>query len=77
MLQETVLDWTFSGRTPAVTVPSDTQRTFLLREVSNLKHDLNRFWEVEPMVQSMTTGQLACEEYFLIHTTQVRRMICE
>lgn len=69
MLQETVLGWTFSGRTPAVTVPSDTQRTFLLREVSNLEHDLNRFWEVEPMVQSMTAERQACEEQFLLDAT--------
>jgi hypothetical protein len=46
VLKERVLGWTFSGRTPAVSVPSDTQCTFLLREVSNLEHDLNRFWEV-------------------------------
>jgi len=69
VLQETVLGWTFSGRTPAVTVPSDTQRTFLLREVSNLEHDLNRFWEVEPMVQSMTAERQACEEQFLLDAT--------
>jgi hypothetical protein len=32
VLQGTVLGWTLSGRTPAVTTTSATQRTFLVRE---------------------------------------------
>lgn len=69
MLQETFLGWTLSGQTPAVTAPTDTQRIFLLQEDSNLKHDLNCFWEVEPMVQSTMTTEQTCGEHFL-NTTQ-------
>jgi len=49
VLQETVLGWTLSGRTPATTTQHDPQHTFLLREDSRLEHNLNRFWEVEPV----------------------------
>jgi hypothetical protein len=57
MLQETVLGWTLSGQSSVVTTPTDTQRIFLLQEDRNLKHDLNCFWEVEPMVQSTMTTE--------------------
>jgi hypothetical protein len=70
ILQETALGWTLSGQTPAVT-QNDPQHTFLLREDNSLKHNLNRFWEVEPEeLSTMTAKQQACEEHFLIHTTQ-------
>jgi hypothetical protein len=70
VLQETVLGWPISGRTPAV-AQSEPQHTFLLREDNSLEHNLNRFWEVEPVEQStMTAEQQACEEHFLTHTTQ-------
>jgi len=63
VVQETVLAWTLSGRIPAVTAQSNTQRTFLLREGSNLEHDLNRFLE-ETMMQPITTTEQAREEHF-------------
>jgi len=70
VLQETVLGWTLSGRTPATTTQNDPRHTFLLREENSLEHNLNRFWEVELMEQStMTTKQQACEN-FLTNTTQ-------
>jgi len=37
----------------------------LLREGRNLEHDLNRFWEVETMMQPITTKEQAREEHFL------------
>jgi len=61
VLQETFLGWTLSGRTLDVTAQSDTQRTFLLREGSNLEYDLNSFWEVETMKQPITTTEQARE----------------
>jgi hypothetical protein len=71
VLQETVLGWTLSGRTPAVTTTSDTQSTFLVREENNLEINLNRFWEVESVEPStMTPEQQVCGEHFLAHTTQ-------
>jgi len=70
VLQETLLGWTLSGRTPATTTQHDPQHTFLLREDKSLEHNLNRFWEVEPVEQSiMTKEQQACE-HFITHTTQ-------
>ena len=70
VLQETALGWTLSGRTPAVT-QHDPQHTFLLQEDNSLEHNLNRFWEVEPVeLSTMTAEQQACEEHFLTHTTQ-------
>jgi len=57
VLQETVLGWTLSVRIPATTTQHDPQHTFLLREDNSLEHNLNRFWEVEPVEQStMTKG---------------------
>ena len=71
VLQETVLVWTLAGRTLATTTPDNAQHTFLIREDSKLEHNLNCFWEVEPVEQStMTAEQKACEEHFLTHTTQ-------
>jgi len=48
VLQETILGWTLSGRTPATTTQHDPQPTFLLREDNSLEHNLNRSREVEP-----------------------------
>jgi hypothetical protein len=71
VLQETVLGWTLSGRTPTTSAQKEPQHTFLLREDNSLEHNLNRFWEVEPLEQStMTTEQQACERDFITHTTQ-------
>ena len=42
VLQETVLGWTLSGRTPATTTRHDPQPTFMLREDNSLEHNLNR-----------------------------------
>jgi len=73
VLQVTVLGWTLSGRTPATTTHLDTQHTFLLREANSLKHNLNRFWKVEPVEQTtMTTEQQVCEKHFITHTTLQR-----
>jgi hypothetical protein len=57
VVQETVLAWTLSGQIPAVTAQSNTQRIFLLREGSNLEHDLKSFWEEETMMQPITTTE--------------------
>jgi len=71
VLQETVLGWTLSGRTPATTTQQNPQHTFVLQEDNSLEHNLNRFWEVEPVEQStMTTEQQVCEQYFITHKTQ-------
>jgi len=43
VLQETVLGWTLSGRTPATTTRHDPQHTLLLREDNSLEHSLNGF----------------------------------
>ena len=43
VLQETVLGWKLSGRTPATTTQHDPQPAILLREDSSLEHNLNRF----------------------------------
>jgi len=78
VLQETVLSWTISGRTPD-TNPNEPQSTYLSREDS-LKSNLSRFWEVETVEQStMTAEQQACEELpnkmgpNLIETSSLRR----
>ena len=42
VLQETVLGWTLSDRTPATTTQHDPQPTFMLREDYSLEHNLNR-----------------------------------
>ena len=71
VLQETVLGWTPSGRTPSTTTQHDPQHTFLLREHNSLEHNINRFWEVEHVEQStMTKEQQACEQHFISHATQ-------
>ena len=71
VLEKTVLGWTLSGRTPAITTQHDPQPTFLLREDNSLEHNLNRSWEVEPVEPStMTTEQQVCEQHFITHTTQ-------
>jgi len=43
VLQETVLGWTLSGRTPATSIQNDLQHTFLLRQDNSLEHNLNCF----------------------------------
>ena len=77
VLQETVLGWTLSGRTPTPFTQKEPQHTFLLREDNSLEHKLNRFWEVEPVEQStMTTEQQACEQHFITHNPTTRWKIC-
>ena len=49
VLQETVLGWFISGRTPVLNNQHTHQHSFLLRENASLEQNLNRFWEVEPM----------------------------
>jgi len=71
VLQETVLGWTLSGRTPATNIQHEPQHTFLHREANSLEHNLNRFWEVETVEQStMRTEQQVCAQHFITHTTQ-------
>jgi len=71
VLQETVLGWTLSGRTPASTTQHDPQPTFLLPEDNSLKHNLNRSMEVEPVEPStMTAEQQVCKQHVITHTTQ-------
>ena len=66
--QETVFGWTLSVRTPAITTRQDLHHTFLFREDNSLGQSLNRFWEVEPGVQSTTTKeQQACEQHFITY----------
>jgi hypothetical protein len=73
VLQETVLGWIVSGRTPAVNNSSAKQHTFLLRENGRLEHSLNRFREVESVEPStMPPEQQACEQHFITHTLQRR-----
>ena len=71
VLQETVIGWTLSGRTPVTpTTRNDPQHTFLLLNDNSLENNFNNLWEVEPMKQSiMTAEQHACEQHFIIHTT--------
>ena len=58
-----------SGQTPAVT-SRDTHISAMRRQ--QFEYNLNRFWEVEPVEQSSMTAEQACEEHFLIYTTQPR-----
>ena len=72
VLQETVIGWTLSGRTPvtATTTRNDSQRTFLLQEDKSLEHNLTHIREVESVEQSsMSTKQQACKQYFNTNTT--------
>ena len=70
-LQETVLGWTRSGRTPATTTQHDPHHTFLHLEDNSLEQSLNCFWEVKPVEESnITKEQQACEQHFITHTTQ-------
>ena len=80
VLQETVLGWTFSGRTPvnATTNKNEPQRTFLLQDDNSPEHNLTRFWEVESVEQSsISTRQQACKQHLNTHTThqQDRRFV--
>jgi len=71
VLQETVLGWIISGRTPVLNNPPTNQRVFLFRENASLEQNLNRFWEAEPMEQAILTPEhQACEQHFITHTTQ-------
>ena len=71
VLQETVLGWTLSCRTPAITTRHDSQPTFMLREDNRLEHSLKRSREVEPVEPStMTTEQQVCKQQVITHTTQ-------
>jgi hypothetical protein len=73
VLQETVLGWIISGRTPAVNKSGAKQYRFLLRENGRIEDNPNRFWEVEPMEQStLTPEQQACEQHFITNTFQQR-----
>jgi len=61
VLQDKVLGWTVSGKTPVITSQWLTTQ-LLLGEGTSLQHNPNRFWEVEEVEQSsMTAEQKACE----------------
>ena len=71
VLQETVLGWILSRRTPvtATTTRNDLQRTFLHKEDNSLEHNSTRFREVESMEQSsMSTRQQAYKQHFNTHS---------
>jgi len=69
LLQETVLGWTLTVRTPTTTNQHDPQPTFLLREDNKLEQILNRSWEVETLEPSiLTSEQPVCEQHFITHT---------
>jgi hypothetical protein len=71
VLQDTVLRWIVSGRTPAVSNSDAKQHTFLLHENDRLEHSLNRFWEVESVEPSiMPPEQQAGEQHFITHALQ-------
>jgi hypothetical protein len=71
VLQETVLGWIISGRTPAVNNPRANQNSFLLQDNASIEQNLNRFWEIEPMEQTILTPEhQACEQHFTTTTTQ-------
>jgi hypothetical protein len=63
-----VLGWIISGKTPITTV-SNSNQTFLIQK-QNLETNLNRFWEVEAVEQTMTPEQQDCEHHFVTNTTQ-------
>jgi hypothetical protein len=71
VLQETVLGWIVSGKTPAVNNSISPQQSFMVRDNTQLEANLNRFWEIEPEQPStLTLEQQQCEQHFLEHTTQ-------
>jgi len=71
VLQETVLGWTLSVRTPATTSWHDSQHTFLLREDNSQEHNLNSTREVKPVEPStITTEQQECKQRVITRKTQ-------
>ena len=71
LLQETVLGWTLSRRTPATTTQHDPQPIFLLRWDNSMENNLNRPREVEPVEpSSKSTEQQVCKQHVITHTTQ-------
>jgi hypothetical protein len=71
VLQETVLGWIVSGKTPAINSSSSTHRSFFRRETTPLEANLNRFWEIQPEpCLTFTPEQQACEQHFLNHVHQ-------
>ena len=71
VLQETVLGWTLSGRTPVTTTTrNDLQRTFLLQRDNRLKQIPTCLREMETMEQtSMSNRYQTCKQHFNTHTT--------
>jgi len=71
VLQERVLGWTLSGRTPVTTKQHKPQTAFLLREDNSVEHNVNHSREVEPVEPStMTTEQQVCKQQLITKTTQ-------
>jgi len=70
VLQERVLGWIISGKTPVLNNQRTHQHSFLLRENTSFEQNLSRFWEVEPMDEAILTPEHeACEQHFITHTT--------
>ena len=64
VIQEKVLGWTLSGRTPGTTTQHEPEPTFLLREDNSLEHHLSSSREVEPVETStMATEQQVCKQH--------------
>ena len=61
VLQETVLGWTFSGRTPVTvtTTKNEPQRTILLQDDNSPENSSNRYQEVDSVEQSSMSRQQA------------------
>jgi hypothetical protein len=70
VVQNTVLGWILSGRTPMPTTTDDKHHSFLVRDITSLEANLNRFWEIEQVEHSSLTLEQTCEHHFTTHTTR-------
>lgn len=69
VVQNTVLGWILSGKTPIPTIPDERPHSFLVQDITNLEVNLNRFWEIEQVEPSfLTPEQQSCEHHFITHT---------
>ena len=74
VLQETVLGWTLSGKTPvaATTTKNEPQRTFMLQEDNSIRKNSTHLREVDTVEQSsMSTRQLTCDQQVKLHATEI------
>jgi hypothetical protein len=73
VLQETVLGWTLSGKTPvaAITTKNEPQHTFMLQEDNSPEHNPTHLRELDSVEQSsMSTRQPTCDQQVKTLTTQ-------